>query len=192
MDRGELVTLMTAPQAVLDELDRLLERPAWQSDALCRERPELRFVPSSIAEEMVARDAVETCRTCLVRRDCLAFALEDPDLSGIWGGTTTAERRRARKRALSADELLAARAEPDLDDLEHELERDDLTPGARRRIQHRIAWAQRPRKPRASQPAPEWSTPPCTGCAGLLSRKDLERADGLCWACRPAAVGVSA
>ena len=34
---------------------------------------------------------------------------------------------------------------------------------------------------------PKWITDPCRACGGLLSRKDIAKADGWCWACRPAA-----
>jgi hypothetical protein len=40
---------------------------------------------------------------------------------------------------------------------------------------------------RPDQRPSEWQTDPCRGCAGNLSRSDLERGDGWCWACRPAA-----
>ena len=51
-------------------------------------------------------NGLELCRTCLVRRECLAYALERDDLIGIWGGTTADRRRRARARGLTVDKLL--------------------------------------------------------------------------------------
>lgn len=37
--------------------------------------------------------AIALCRTCPVQGSCLAWALESGDLHGVWGGTTTRERR---------------------------------------------------------------------------------------------------
>ena len=39
-----------------------------------------------------SREARETCARCEVKRECLEFALEHPDLVGVWGGTGTKER----------------------------------------------------------------------------------------------------
>jgi hypothetical protein len=64
-------------------VDELVARPSWQSDALCKEHPELVFVPSA---GPVADDARALCRSCLVRAECLAYALVRPELVGCWGG----------------------------------------------------------------------------------------------------------
>ncbi len=39
------------------------------------------------------------CRGCMVRDERLAYALEDDELLGIWGGTTDRERRVMRRSA---------------------------------------------------------------------------------------------
>ena len=41
--------------------------------------------------------AVQVCDTCPVSGNCLLFALDDPRLVGIWGGTTTEQRRALRR-----------------------------------------------------------------------------------------------
>lgn len=77
-----------------DELYEMLQlpaRPAWQADALCRE-PEyshINFVPDT-GQRADAAKAV--CARCLVRAECLSFALDGDDV-GVWGGTTDRERR---------------------------------------------------------------------------------------------------
>jgi WhiB family redox-sensing transcriptional regulator len=87
----------------LRTLEELLARPAWMADAACAEHPELKFVPSR-GEPTEALHAV--CRPCLVLDECLAFAVADETLQGVWRGTSTRERRdyRAARRvsALSA------------------------------------------------------------------------------------------
>ncbi len=68
---------------------------AWQASATCATSdPEL-FFP----EGPVHPYAVRLCRECPVMPECLEFALADPRLHGIWGGTTGEERHRIRDRA---------------------------------------------------------------------------------------------
>ena len=39
------------------------------------------------------RPAKQICAGCVVRLDCLDYAMADPCLTGIWGGTSERERR---------------------------------------------------------------------------------------------------
>ena len=51
------------------------------------------------------REAKEVCRGCVVRPDCLEFALANGEKFGIWGGMSERERRRIRRqRALERQE----------------------------------------------------------------------------------------
>lgn len=77
-----------------------LDRPPWHADALCREYPEARFFPAK-GEHGVVRAARLVCGRCLCRDECLAFALADSTLVGVWGGTT------ARQRAVMRREVRA-------------------------------------------------------------------------------------
>ena len=45
--------------------------------------------------------AVAICNTCMVREDCLQYALETNQESGVWGGYAEDDRRRLRKRWLA-------------------------------------------------------------------------------------------
>ncbi len=76
------------------ELDR-----SWQSKANCMGvDPEL-FFPERGAS---TREAKEVCRGCVVRDNCLEFALANGEKFGIWGGMSERERRRIRRaRALA-------------------------------------------------------------------------------------------
>jgi len=48
------------------------------------------------------REAKEVCRGCVVREDCLEYALANGEKFGIWGGMSERERRRIRRqRALA-------------------------------------------------------------------------------------------
>lgn len=53
------------------------------------------WFPTDALEE---RDARRLCRDCPVARQCFLYAFERPELVGVWGGTTTTERQRLRKK----------------------------------------------------------------------------------------------
>ncbi|MGD0748145.1 MAG: WhiB family transcriptional regulator [Acidimicrobiales bacterium] len=84
---------MTALTAVtVTEL--LAPRPGWQRWAACRGAdPEL-FFPTQ-GEPTAPAKAV--CGTCLVRLDCLEYALGIREKTGIWGGKSERERRLIRR-----------------------------------------------------------------------------------------------
>ena len=44
------------------------------------------------------REAKEVCRGCVVREDCLEYALANGEKFGIWGGLSERERRRLRRQ----------------------------------------------------------------------------------------------
>ena len=75
-----------------------LRDEAWQRAAACRGPIAKVFFPPSAPESRAAREAREArakaiCRTCVVREDCLAYALEIAEPHGIWGGLSETERR---------------------------------------------------------------------------------------------------
>lgn len=49
--------------------------------------------------------AKAVCATCTVTEACLAYALPDASLLGVWGGTTEAQRRRMRRSASTTDQV---------------------------------------------------------------------------------------
>jgi WhiB family transcriptional regulator, redox-sensing transcriptional regulator len=68
----------------------------WRSLSACRaEDPEL-FFPLSASGPGVAQLAMAkaVCARCLVRADCLEFALSTGQVYGVWGGTSEEERTR--------------------------------------------------------------------------------------------------
>ncbi|MER5378139.1 WhiB family transcriptional regulator [Streptomyces sp. NPDC002132] len=66
----------------------------WLRSAACvGEDPELFFpVGTSGPALRDAADAKRVCARCRVTAACLAFALESPPTSGVWGGTDEEER----------------------------------------------------------------------------------------------------
>lgn len=99
---SSLAGAQVAPPAVddladVDLLDQLVRRlrPAWQADALCHEHPDVTWFPGRGQSTAPAK---AICGRCLVRSECLAYALEH-DLQGVWGGTSDAERRQLASTA---------------------------------------------------------------------------------------------
>lgn len=90
---------------IADLFDLLAARPPWHADALCREParapagyPEPSWFPE-LGQALQAEGAKAMCARCLVRPECLAWAMtQDADLAGIWGGTTINERKALRRR----------------------------------------------------------------------------------------------
>ena len=71
----------------------------WHLRASCRGPESALFFPPSVAERRDVREAREAkaktiCAECIVRQECLEFALRVHEPHGIWGGLTEAERRR--------------------------------------------------------------------------------------------------
>jgi hypothetical protein len=51
--------------------------------------------------------AKKVCSECSVAATCLSYALDNPDMQGIWGGTTEGERRKMRFRRKLGDASLS-------------------------------------------------------------------------------------
>lgn len=71
--------------------------PAWHSRGLCRQYPELDWFPSTAGWSADTETVKDICRSCPVQDECLAAAVADLSLTGIWGGTSHRERRRMRR-----------------------------------------------------------------------------------------------
>ena len=66
----------------------------WQDEANCLGVDPDLFFPERGAS---TREAKEVCRGCVVREQCLEFALATNQDSGVWGGTSEEERRKLRR-----------------------------------------------------------------------------------------------
>lgn len=73
----------------------------WRDDAACRAHDPEKFFPEGSPDSpgyiRQAAKAVEVCTGCTVRPECLDFAMTTRGESGIWGGTSDAERRAVRR-----------------------------------------------------------------------------------------------
>jgi WhiB family redox-sensing transcriptional regulator len=75
----------------------------WQDRAACKGPQATVFFPpthSERKEEKVAREAraKAICHTCLVRAECLDYAIEIREPHGIWGGLNEVERKQLAER----------------------------------------------------------------------------------------------
>jgi len=76
------------------------DKTGWQAQANCMGVDPDLFFPERGGS---TREAKEVCRDCVVREDCLEYALANGEKFGICGGMSERERRRVRRaRALSA------------------------------------------------------------------------------------------
>ena len=68
----------------------------WREQAACKDdpTPDLWFVPPGDRHGIAAAKAI--CRRCPVAAECLAEAMADPSIVGVWGGTGENERAKLR------------------------------------------------------------------------------------------------
>jgi len=75
--------------------DSLSQERGWQDQANCLGVDPDLFFPERGAS---TREAKEVCKCCVVRGDCLEYALANGEKFGIWGGLSERERRRLRRQ----------------------------------------------------------------------------------------------
>jgi WhiB family redox-sensing transcriptional regulator len=86
-------------RSIFDEGEDL----TWQEYANCLGVDPDLFFPERGAS---TREAKEVCRGCVVRDDCLEYALGNGEKFGIWGGMSERERRRIRRQRALAREAV--------------------------------------------------------------------------------------
>jgi WhiB family redox-sensing transcriptional regulator len=87
----------------------------WRDAGACATADPDLFFPFATATAAAGAGQIEAarriCAGCQVRQQCLAFAVENQEAHGIWGGTTAEERARERKRPADAGRAAARRAD---------------------------------------------------------------------------------
>lgn len=78
---------------ILDDFD--LSHLAWQEKANCRDTDPEAFFP--LPGEGANRTVRAVCNACPVKETCLEYALQRPQLQGIWAATSDDERKEIRK-----------------------------------------------------------------------------------------------
>jgi WhiB family transcriptional regulator, redox-sensing transcriptional regulator len=81
---------------------------SWRRGAICRDTdPDLFFPVGTTGNALVQIDrAKEVCDQCPVKVDCLDYALETNQDSGIWGGTSEEERRVLRRQYVARNKAV--------------------------------------------------------------------------------------
>ena len=90
-------TAVGGHQTMQEDIDTATR--GWQDEANCLGVDPDLFFPERGAS---TREAKEVCRGCVVRLDCLEFALVNGEKFGIWGGLSERERRRLRRQRAQA------------------------------------------------------------------------------------------
>ena len=73
-----------------------IETLPWAPDARCLQADPDTFFPEKGGS---TREAKRICQQCGVRSECLAYALENDERFGIWGGLSERERRKLKRMA---------------------------------------------------------------------------------------------
>lgn len=75
----------------------------WRDLAACNGHDPNLFFPAGETGPAVEqiRHAKAICASCEVQDDCLDYAIETNQMSGVWGGLTEDERRPVRRRWLA-------------------------------------------------------------------------------------------
>jgi WhiB family redox-sensing transcriptional regulator len=68
--------------------------PDFVFDALCAQTDSEVFFPEAGSRGKAV--AVKVCRSCPAEVDCRKWAVAQPDLLGIWGGTSAHDRKKLR------------------------------------------------------------------------------------------------
>lgn len=84
--------MSTAP--TFDEPGDLFASPAFMDLGSCRGMDPGVFFPDR-GESLSPAKSV--CAECIVRDECLEYALDNRERFGVWGGTSERERRRLRR-----------------------------------------------------------------------------------------------
>lgn len=72
---------------------------AWQENAACAGSDPDLFDPPATTGRTSYRVPAQTkaiCMQCSVMHDCLEYAIQNPDMQGVWGGTSERERAALR------------------------------------------------------------------------------------------------
>lgn len=74
----------------------------WRAQAACSGYPNTLFFPTGDGlDEGSIEKAKAICAVCPVIDECLQYALETNQRSGIWGGTSEKERKSLRRKWLA-------------------------------------------------------------------------------------------
>jgi WhiB family redox-sensing transcriptional regulator len=74
----------------------------WRADSACAGADSDVFFPPG-EDESLAMAAKKICGLCPVQEQCLQYALATNQTEGVWGGMSSGDRRRLRRRMRDRD-----------------------------------------------------------------------------------------
>ena len=74
----------------------------WRDDSACSGADSDVFFPPG-EDESLAMQAKKICALCPVQEKCLQYALATNQTEGVWGGMSSGDRRRLRRRLRDRD-----------------------------------------------------------------------------------------
>ena len=86
----------------MDALKNMETPSLFDGNTACSDKDPDIFFPEDEEDRIQSLLAKSICSTCAVQSQCLTLAL-DERLEGIWGGTTTEERRKLRRKMRSSE-----------------------------------------------------------------------------------------
>jgi WhiB family redox-sensing transcriptional regulator len=83
---------------------------SWRSRAICRDTDPDLFFPVGTTGQALIQIALakQVCGECPVSTDCLEYALETNQDSGIWGGLDEEQRRNIRRQQAASRQRMFA------------------------------------------------------------------------------------
>lgn len=94
---------MVLPSSTIDEHQPVYLNTAWRESGACFDSDSNAFIPFSLVMERQVQQvdytvAIRVCSECLVREECLDFAVTTKQDFGVWGGKTSKQRLQLRRR----------------------------------------------------------------------------------------------
>jgi WhiB family transcriptional regulator, redox-sensing transcriptional regulator len=75
----------------------------WMDSALCKDEPRETFFPVNSAGVIAAK---KICDICVVKEECLEYAIDEGIVHGVWGGTSERQRRQIKKVRNAGGEVI--------------------------------------------------------------------------------------
>lgn len=98
MNSIEAAWLETLPKKIFDHDDD----DSWKKLAKCLHHPNKAvFYPAEVGSKKEAHEAKLVCAVCPVVKECLDYANRRKERFGIWGGLTTKERVKLRRKPIT-------------------------------------------------------------------------------------------
>jgi WhiB family redox-sensing transcriptional regulator len=78
-----------------------LRSSPFNGTQLCVDEDPNTFFPERYTDYAAVDRARKICGDCWIKSDCLEYALKEPNLEGIWAGTTPLDRKRLLKTSMT-------------------------------------------------------------------------------------------